>query len=270
MPEDEQRDSDASTPAPMIPDHFRRRPPVRDALATDTSAAQDDTVEKCLPLMAGMAGEARDGRANEHGVPRLDRQRHAKFLHSNLGALPGRLRARRCQPPVVPVLVPQRPGPAGRGRVRLPRRPGRHPAASMQNPAGGFGGGGGQTSHLATTYALVLSLAIVGGPACYDAVDRRALWRWLCTLKQPDGGFRMSVGGEEDIRCVATDPNPSSLPASLPAPLYMPVLLSLPLQTCPFCSNRSPNMPVLFSLLLPPQTCPFCSPFPPPNMPVLP
>ena len=25
-------------------------------------------------------------------------------------------------------------------------------------------------------------------------------WRWLGELKQSDGGFRMSVGGEEDVR----------------------------------------------------------------------
>lgn len=35
-------------------------------------------------------------------------------------------------------------------------------ARSMQNGSGGFGGGGGQLSHLATSYAVVLALAIVG------------------------------------------------------------------------------------------------------------
>ena len=25
-------------------------------------------------------------------------------------------------------------------------------------------------------------------------------WKWLGELKQSDGGFRMSVGGEEDVR----------------------------------------------------------------------
>jgi protein farnesyltransferase subunit beta len=70
----------------------------------------------------------------------------------------------------------------------------------MQNPDGGFAGGFGQTSHLATTYATVLSLALVGGEDSYDVVDRRAMWRWLCSLKQPDGGFQMALGGEEDVR----------------------------------------------------------------------
>ena len=44
----------------------------------------------------------------------------------------------------------------------------------MQNPSGGFGGGHGQTSHLAGSYAAVLSLAMVGGEAL-GLVDRHAM-----------------------------------------------------------------------------------------------
>lgn len=70
----------------------------------------------------------------------------------------------------------------------------------MQNDTGGFGGGNGQLSHLATTYAVVLALALVGGQDLYEVVDRRSLWKWLCTLKQPSGGFQMATGGEVDVR----------------------------------------------------------------------
>ena len=88
----------------------------------------------------------------------------------------------------------------------------------VQNRSGGFGGGHGQLSHCATTYAVILSLAIVGGKDSLDIIDRRALWvvtgpvalcmadlkslrwRWLGEVKQNDGGFRMCVGGEEDVR----------------------------------------------------------------------
>ena len=75
-------------------------------------------------------------------------------------------------------------------------------ARSIQNESGGFGGGFGQQSHLATTYAMVLSLAIVGGEAAYQVIDRRAMWKWLCALKQSDGSFRLTLGGEIDIRQV--------------------------------------------------------------------
>ena len=33
-----------------------------------------------------------------------------------------------------------------------------------------------------------------------DRISLVLRWRWLGELKQSDGGFRMSVGGEEDVR----------------------------------------------------------------------
>lgn len=87
----------------------------------------------------------------------------------------------------------------------------------LQNSTGGFSGGHGQYSHLATTYAAVLSLVTVGGEAL-DLVDRRAMyvtpgthatilsnksrWQWLGALKQAEGDFEVCVGGERDVRCV--------------------------------------------------------------------
>lgn len=45
----------------------------------------------------------------------------------------------------------------------------------MQNTTGGFGGGQGQMSHVASSYAMILSLALVGGTEAYGLVDRVAL-----------------------------------------------------------------------------------------------
>jgi protein farnesyltransferase subunit beta len=45
----------------------------------------------------------------------------------------------------------------------------------MQNPTGGFGGGHGQFSHIATSYATVLSLVMVGGEEALELVDRKAM-----------------------------------------------------------------------------------------------
>jgi protein farnesyltransferase subunit beta len=47
--------------------------------------------------------------------------------------------------------------------------------APMQNVDGGFGGGHGQLSHIATSYAAVLSLVIVGGKEALDSINRRAM-----------------------------------------------------------------------------------------------
>lgn len=46
---------------------------------------------------------------------------------------------------------------------------------SSQNSTGGFGGGRGQISHLAGSYAAVLALTLVGGEEAYALVDRHAM-----------------------------------------------------------------------------------------------
>jgi protein farnesyltransferase subunit beta len=92
----------------------------------------------------------------------------------------------------------------------------------MQNASGGFGGGFGQFSHLAGTYAAILSLALVGGDAAYSLVDRESMWKWLGRLKQPDGGFQVCEGGEEDVRgayCAFVVITLLDLPIELPAPI---------------------------------------------------
>lgn len=91
--------------------------------------------------------------------------------------------------------------------------------AASQNPTGGFGGGHGQFSHLAAAYAAVLSIATVGGSVALDLIDRKAMWHWLGQMKQADGGFTMSLNGEEDIRgayCAITIHSLLSLPLDLP------------------------------------------------------
>ncbi|KAI9332298.1 terpenoid cyclases/protein prenyltransferase alpha-alpha toroid [Zopfochytrium polystomum] len=72
--------------------------------------------------------------------------------------------------------------------------------ARCQHPEGGFGGGPGQLPHLATTYAAVHALAVVGGSEAYDCIDRENMLRFLLSMKQEDGSFRMFDGGEIDVR----------------------------------------------------------------------
>ncbi len=185
-------------PEPMIPDIFTQLPPVRDTLVTKTSVDQDETADVCLPFLAG---EDEAVVYNEHGVPGLDRQKHIKFLHQSLGRLPGRFVAADASRPWFLYWCLSALALLGED-VTSYRESIMATARSMQNDSGGFGGGGRQLSHMATTYAVVLSLALVGGEDAYDVVDRKAMWRWLCSLKQPDGGFQVCLGGEEDIRYV--------------------------------------------------------------------
>jgi len=91
--------------------------------------------------------------------------------------------------------------------------------ASMQNPSGGLGGGQGQYSHLAGSYAAILSLALVGGVEAYSLIDRETMWNWLGRLKQPNGGFQVCEGGEEDVRgayCALVIISLLNLPLELP------------------------------------------------------
>ena len=71
--------------------------------------------------------------------------------------------------------------------------------ATCQHPEGGFGGGPGQMAHLAPTYAAINALSLYGDQA-FEIVDRKKLYKWLLSLKQEDGGFRIHHGGEEDAR----------------------------------------------------------------------
>ncbi|XP_045124654.1 protein farnesyltransferase subunit beta-like isoform X4 [Portunus trituberculatus] len=71
-----------------------------------------------------------------------------------------------------------------------------------QNPSGGFGGGPGQYSHLAPTYAAVNALVIIGTKDAYDAINRDTLQDFLWSLRTEEASFRMHEGGEVDIRGV--------------------------------------------------------------------
>ncbi|XP_037025631.1 protein farnesyltransferase subunit beta [Bradysia coprophila] len=69
-----------------------------------------------------------------------------------------------------------------------------------RSPDGGFGGGPGQAPHLAPTYAAVNSLCIIGTEKAYKALDRPSLKKFLISVHEPNGAFRMHVGGEIDVR----------------------------------------------------------------------
>ena len=57
----------------------------------------------------------------------------------------------------------------------------------MQNMDGGFGGGHGQMSHCAASYAAVLSLILVGGKDALDLVDRKAMYGFPLLASRADG-----------------------------------------------------------------------------------
>ncbi|KAH6678798.1 prenyltransferase and squalene oxidase [Plectosphaerella plurivora] len=202
---------------------FTNPPPITDAHWSHTLEVQNETMHECLPLLAGTQDNVE---LTRHGVPRLRREAHIRFLHKQLGTLP----------PQFVVADASRPwflfwclnGLSLLGEdVSSYRRQLADTARSMQNPDGGFGGGPGQQSHLATTFAVILSIAVVGGEEAYEVIDRKAMWKWLNTLKQPDGSVTMAYGGEADVRaayCTAVTIGLLNMPIELSpdSPAYTP------------------------------------------------
>lgn len=188
--------------ANRVPDLFTSFPPLRDLLNTQTSHTQEDTIQECLPFLSGIEPGAN---YNDYGVPSLDRQRHIQFLHKSLKRLPSPYVAADASRPWMFYWALAGLRTMGED-VSQYREALISTVRPIQNATGGFGGGNGQMSHLAPTYAILLALAIVGGDETLDVIDRRTMWKWLGALKQPDGGFQMSVGGEEDIRYVLIIP----------------------------------------------------------------
>jgi len=190
--------SAATARASMIPDMFKNLPPLRDLLNTQTSQVQEQTILECLPFLSG---EESGISYNNHGVPHLNRKRHIAFLHKSLRKLPAPYVAADASRPWM--FYWALAGLSAMGEdISSYQESLISTVRPIQNSSGGFGGGNGQMSHLAPTYAILLSLAIVGGDEALAVIDRKAMWKWLGTLKQPDGGFQMSVGGEEDVRYV--------------------------------------------------------------------
>ncbi|KAF7712736.1 Uncharacterized protein PECH_001384 [Penicillium ucsense] len=205
-------------PRPGIPSLFTQPPPIRDPLTTETVQLQETTLEKCLTFLKGLH-PSQTGPFNAAGVPALLREDHVAYLYESLEDYPAGFVAMDASRPWMVywalaglTLLGENPTHF-RERVLGTLRP-------MQNATGGFGGGHGQTSHLASSYAAVLALAMVGGAEAFALIEREAMWRWLGRLKQADGGFSVTEGGEEDVRgayCASTIIALLDIPLALPS-----------------------------------------------------
>lgn len=185
-----------------------------ETLETKTSTTQQETTDQCLPLLLDPSTLKLP--LNSHNIPHLHRTAHATFLKNALNPLPAGY----------VVVDASRPwlfywtlaGLSFLGQdVSSYHTPLINTLRPLQNNSGGFGGGHGQFSHCAGTYAALLSLAAVDA---LHMVDRKAMWHWLGSVKQPSGGFRMAVGAEEDVRgayCALTALTLLNLPLELPA-----------------------------------------------------
>ncbi|KAL8948562.1 MAG: hypothetical protein Q9222_005258 [Ikaeria aurantiellina] len=182
-----------------IPERFSRWIPIRDELETETSQLQDETIQECLPYLARCLSSDPDEQSDFTTLPTLARDEHIQFLHRSLGTMPSAFVGYDAARPWIVYWVLTALSLLGEDVSQYRERVTKT-FSSMQNASGGFSGGHGQISHCAPSYAAILSLAMVGGTESLNLIDRKALWHWLGQIKQQDGGFRVCINGEEDVR----------------------------------------------------------------------
>ncbi|CRK37961.1 hypothetical protein BN1708_016598, partial [Verticillium longisporum] len=122
------------SPVPAI---FTSPPPIKETHRSHTLTQQNATMHECLPLLAGYSDTLE---LNRHGVPRLRREAHVKYLHKQLGKLPAPYLIADASRPWF--LFWSLNGLALLGEdVSMYRQQLIDTARAMQNPNGGFGGG---------------------------------------------------------------------------------------------------------------------------------
>uniref|UniRef100_A0A1B6EPX8 Protein farnesyltransferase subunit beta n=1 Tax=Cuerna arida TaxID=1464854 RepID=A0A1B6EPX8_9HEMI len=132
--------------------------------------------------------------------PLLRKETHVSYLRKNLTHLPSFYQCLDASRPwlcywIVHALVLLKSSLSKDESVHVAQFLGR-----CQNEDGGFGGGPGQLSHLAPTYAAINTLCSLALPESYSIINREKLKRFLWSVRQDDGSFCMHVGGEVDIR----------------------------------------------------------------------
>lgn len=164
---------------------------------TDTTIARNDTIEKC---------QEQYEQVDFNVKPMLNKKLHKSYLEASFSNdLPPQMAALDASQPwmlywianSLAVLDEQDSSENLKRRI--------YEKLFAISPDGGpFGGGVGQLPHLASTYAAINALALcdnVGG--CWDKINKSAIYEWLLSLKQPDGGFKTCLKvGEVDTRGV--------------------------------------------------------------------
>ncbi|CAK5263324.1 unnamed protein product [Mycena citricolor] len=167
-----------------------------DGFPTHTSSTQSDTENILLSHLP----------SDLKATPTLDKNAHMQFLVRNLvQGFPSRYISQDASQPWLLYWSLQ-----SFSVLQVGLDPGNKQRAidtlmAMQHPDGGFGGGPKQSAHLLPTYAAVSALAIVGRPGDnggWDQIDRKKMYEFFMSLKQPDGSFLVAHHSEVDVRGV--------------------------------------------------------------------
>ncbi|KAF9002448.1 terpenoid cyclases/protein prenyltransferase alpha-alpha toroid [Cyathus striatus] len=165
-----------------------------DAFSTPTSDVQYETESILLKHFPPTPND----------TPELNKNAHLQYLVRNLvQGFPERYTSQDASQPWLLFWTLQ-----GFSALQVAMDPGNRQKAidtimTWQHPDGGFGGGPGQAPHLLATYAAVSALAIVGRPGPnggWDQIDRKKLYSFFMSVKQPDGSFLVAKHMEVDVR----------------------------------------------------------------------
>ncbi|KAH9850861.1 terpenoid cyclases/Protein prenyltransferase [Lenzites betulinus] len=172
-------------------------PTPTDGYGTPTSALQTATenliASHILPAGTGLQ-------------PELQKRFHFEFLLRNLRqGFPERYVSQDASQPWLIYWTLHGFSIFGAGLDDLTKKRSIETLLALQHPEGGFSGGPGQAAHLLPTYAAVCAFAVVGRPGeggGWESINRKKLYEFFMSLKQPDGSFLVSHHGEVDVRGV--------------------------------------------------------------------
>lgn len=168
---------------------------ISDGIRTQTIVDKEKTEEAVVPLL--------EDAVNNPPTRHLLKEKHFQYLRKMLGPLPAAMVSLDASRPWC--LYWALNAMALLGEERIPEIYGERAAATVLACVardGGIGGAHGHLGHLAPSYAAISALALSGNEEGWAALDRPKIYKWLLSLKQKDGSFRMHVGGECDTRSV--------------------------------------------------------------------
>lgn len=166
---------------------------IKDTLETVTVLDQQATEDNCLSIFSSESITTT--------LQTLQRESHIKFLRSNLGKLPSAFVSLDASRPWITYWCLNALSLLGDDISDL-KVAANNTILECVSPQGGISGNVGQLGHLAPTYAGINTLAITGNEEVWAKIDRKLMYKWLLSLKLPNGGFKMHVGGECDTRAV--------------------------------------------------------------------
>ncbi|KAI0728285.1 terpenoid cyclases/Protein prenyltransferase [Fomitopsis betulina] len=177
------------------------RPAPTDGYPTATSHLQGDTEDT---LRNHIPQSLQPGNASQNVPVVLQRNLHMQYLLRNLRqGLPQRFTGQDASQAWLMYWTFQAFSFLGVGLDVETKKKAREKVLAMQHRDGGFGGGPGQAPHLLATYAAVSALAIVGEPGPgrgWEDIDRKKMYDFFMSVKQPDGSFLVCHHGEVDVR----------------------------------------------------------------------